>query len=89
MKLVYVKKLLFRQPSAATVSPRLGHARVLTSHRDVIHCAHAASLPRRPAKANGGTKAPPYEYDCDLQQAVGVDVLGDPKKQTNITFIRW
>ena len=45
MKLVYVKKLLFRQPSAATVSLRLGHARVLTSHRDVIHCAHAASLP--------------------------------------------
>ncbi len=25
-------------------SLRLGHARVLTSHRDVIHYAHAASL---------------------------------------------
>ena len=27
-------------------SLRLGHARVLTSHRDVIHCARAASLRR-------------------------------------------
>ena len=27
------------------VSLRLGHVRVLTMHRIVIHCAHAASLP--------------------------------------------
>ena len=26
---------------------RFGHVRVLTTHRVVIHCAHAASLPRR------------------------------------------
>jgi len=28
----------------ATISLRLGHARVLTPHRGVIHSAHAASL---------------------------------------------
>ena len=28
------------------VSLRLGHARVLTTHRVAIHCARAASLPR-------------------------------------------
>ena len=33
--------------SGPPVSLRLGHARVLTSHRDVIHCAHAASLPHK------------------------------------------
>ena len=38
---------LIRQPAAATVSLRVGHARVLTPHRGVIHCAHAASLPER------------------------------------------
>ena len=32
------------------VSLRLGHARVLTTPRVVIHCARAASLPRRSAK---------------------------------------
>ena len=31
---------------------RFGHARVLTTHRVVIHCARAASLPRLSAIAN-------------------------------------
>ena len=34
-----------RQASPATFSLRLGHARVLTPPRGVIHCARAASLP--------------------------------------------
>ena len=42
------QKVIETTPLTATrsVSLRLGHARVLTSHCDVIHCAHAASLPR-------------------------------------------
>ena len=34
---------------------RFGHARVLTSHRDVIHYAHAASLPRLSVLGTGVT----------------------------------
>jgi len=33
-------------PAVTPVSLRLGHARVLTAHRAVIHCPRAASLPR-------------------------------------------
>ena len=48
-------------------SLRLGHARVLTSHRDVIHFAHAASL-RRPLQKlvcvqGGRPMVAPTEYD--------------------------
>ena len=32
--------------TAGAVSPRLGHARVLTVHRTVIHYTRAASLPQ-------------------------------------------
>ena len=45
-ELVCVWRHLIRHGVAAPpVSLRLGHTRVLTSHRDVIHCARAASLP--------------------------------------------
>ena len=37
--------LLIHHCRAPPVSLRLGHARVLTTHRVVIHCAHAAPLP--------------------------------------------
>ena len=43
------------------VSLRLGHARVLTTTRVVIHCAHAASLPR---PTNGRSKPPYNEMGC-------------------------
>ena len=33
------------EPHVSKVSLQLGHFRVLTSHCDVIHYAHAASLP--------------------------------------------
>ena len=38
-------KQLSERPGSRWVSLRLGHVRVLTVHRTVIHYAHAASLP--------------------------------------------
>ena len=47
--------MLLKKPSSDSlrdppVSLRLGHVRVLTTHRVVIHYAHAASLPRGEGK---------------------------------------
>ena len=46
---------------------RFGHARVLTTHRVVIHCARAASLPRLSVLQKGGL-LPPWSaelgYGC-------------------------
>ena len=52
------------------VSLRLRHARVLTTTRVVIHCAHAASLPRPTVQTL---------LACDFGYIVGVDVPGDPQ----------
>ena len=41
------------------VSLRLGHARVLTTHCVVIHCARAASLPREAISSTKGGFLPP------------------------------
>ena len=55
---------------ARSVSLRLGHARVLTSHRDVIHYAHAASLPgERAPRSPSGECAPTHlrERKCSAK----------------------
>ena len=43
-----VQPLCLHKLGRGWVSLQLGHARVLTPHCGVIHCARAASLPRRP-----------------------------------------
>ena len=59
-----------RTPSvsfADSVSLRLGHAHVLTTHRVIIHCARAASLPKGRAFWNvgGSQRALPLYADLN------------------------
>ena len=51
------KPIPLRRLTAPPVSLRLGHARVLTVHRTVIHYAHAASLPE-----GRGLRSPQTHY---------------------------
>ena len=77
-----------KKPSFRTVefSLRLGHARVLTPHRGVIHCARAASL-RRPLQTIRffslffSRKVLAFFLMLDnenLFKTVGTDILGGP-----------
>ena len=88
MKLVYVKKLLFRHGFAAPpVSLWLGHSRVLTTHCVVIHCTRAASLPDKGRLfITGRRRRQPLPSMITIySKPVGIDVPYDLKKANGST----